>query len=828
MDFLMSRFLLSTFLVCLLSACGSSNDSDFDNDGVANDVDAFPRNSLESMDSDGDGVGDNSDAFPNDNTETKDSDGDGIGDNSDTYPHDFDNDSVPDATDVFPQDVSEYQDSDGDGVGDNADAFPNDKTEFIDSDGDGTGDHSDDYPNDYDNDAVPDVIDEFPQDPNESQDTDKDGVGDNADVFPKDPTEQYDSDCDGLGDNSGAIFGPETRLSLGIGIGIDHETGMVETGLDEGEVLSANGSTEITVNIVEQSCEFITYSEPHTVYFSSQCSQQGLAEFIPSSVTATGVASSTYVDKGCGQEAGKTDDLGISVRYENEGGHIYSEASLRFEIEVAAAQVGAIQFISATPTDIALKGLSTESTPSLSIVSFKVVDVGGNPMPNRIVKFELDHEYGGAALSVESSETDYLGNVHVYLIAGLSPVSLRVQASLDVHKENGELDYSISTQSDSIRLTTSLGSQNNFTIIADTLNPHAWNFSGTEVNITAFLGGIDNNSVVDGTKISFRSTGGEIPFSCSTVSGSCSVKWRSGYPKPVDGYVTITAYGRGRGDYQDTNGNGLFDLNERYVSYAEAWIDGNGNGSYDFDGLYQADLDINDDGINEFGWDASVAVQEDYIDSNNNQLFDSIPPSKYQGINCSQAAKEDGHCEALFYASTSLRLQMSASNDVYIEGPFLMADSGEYDFSKKVACVDAGSESHSVAWRIADSEERRNHLPEGAAIDYTDSNLVVTDEHGFGDVLSTAPIDVLPVWEVKAENTVLTAQQRKYKYLNERAHLVEMTVSKPIDVDPELTHGLLTINVESMDGHIHLGLSQQLSLGYKPEYCSLPVLELEL
>jgi pullulanase len=61
----------------------NASDTDNDNDGVEDVLDAFPYDPAESADSDGDGVGDNADLFPNDPTEWSDADGDGIGDNSD-------------------------------------------------------------------------------------------------------------------------------------------------------------------------------------------------------------------------------------------------------------------------------------------------------------------------------------------------------------------------------------------------------------------------------------------------------------------------------------------------------------------------------------------------------------------------------------------------------------------------------------------------------------------------------------------------------------------------------------------------------------------------
>ena len=61
----------------------NASDTDNDNDGVDDALDAYPYDPAESADSDGDGVGDNADAFPDDPTEWADTDGDGIGDNSD-------------------------------------------------------------------------------------------------------------------------------------------------------------------------------------------------------------------------------------------------------------------------------------------------------------------------------------------------------------------------------------------------------------------------------------------------------------------------------------------------------------------------------------------------------------------------------------------------------------------------------------------------------------------------------------------------------------------------------------------------------------------------
>ncbi|WMS87345.1 reprolysin-like metallopeptidase [Pleionea litopenaei] len=128
--------------------------TDLDNDGVLDDVDAFPFDPTESVDTDGDGVGDNTDQFPTDPNEWIDSDDDGTGNNADL---DDDNDGTPDNEDDLPLDPNEQVDSDGDGVGDNSDAMRFDPFEFRNNDGDTQGNRID---KDDDNDGVNDFADD--------------------------------------------------------------------------------------------------------------------------------------------------------------------------------------------------------------------------------------------------------------------------------------------------------------------------------------------------------------------------------------------------------------------------------------------------------------------------------------------------------------------------------------------------------------------------------------------------------------------------------------------------------------------------------------------
>jgi len=133
------------------------------------------------------------------------------------YPLDSDNDGVIDDIDAFPNDPTEWKDTDGDGVGDNRDAFPFDPAASVDSDGDGYPDYWNPGKTQEDSTSDPPLqLDAFPYDPTEWFDSDGDGVGDNSDVFPNDPTEWKDTDGDGVGDNKDS--NPLVNLSFSLSI----------------------------------------------------------------------------------------------------------------------------------------------------------------------------------------------------------------------------------------------------------------------------------------------------------------------------------------------------------------------------------------------------------------------------------------------------------------------------------------------------------------------------------------------------------------------------------------------------------------------------------
>ena len=236
-------------------------DTDDDNDGVPDSLDAFPTDETEAADNDGDGLGESvDDDDDNDgwtdvdeascltdplNTMEVPTDNDRDGE-CDLVDGDDDNDGVIDLDDAFPYNPLEREDSDGDGIGDNSDNDDDDDgwldaTEIACANAGGSGDKdaASETPEDLDGDNICDAID---------ADDDGDGHPDPAcvntgigspsklayvecaegdeDRFPRDSAEWYDANEDGNGDNANPVsliddvmFDPLPYLGIAAAIG---------------------------------------------------------------------------------------------------------------------------------------------------------------------------------------------------------------------------------------------------------------------------------------------------------------------------------------------------------------------------------------------------------------------------------------------------------------------------------------------------------------------------------------------------------------------------------------------------------------------------------
>ncbi|SDF93818.1 MULTISPECIES: Ig-like domain-containing protein [unclassified Duganella] len=293
-----------------------------------------------------------------------------------------------------------------------------------------------------------------------------------------------------------------------------------------------------------------------------------------------------------------------------------------------------LTFVSATPQTIALKGTGGAGRQESAIVTFKVLDSGGNPVAGQNVSFALNTTVGGITFTPASASSNAAGLVSTTVSSGTINTPVRVTATL-----NG----SITSLSDQLVVSTGVPEQNSFSLSAVIKNIEGGQFNGctapTGTVITARLADHFHNPAPDGTAVSFTAEGGSIDASCLTgliqttqpdgsvlttkgSPGECTVRFCAGNPRPADGRVTILAYALGEESFSDSNGNNRYDAGEPYTDLGETFrndravTDANANGR---DDAYTTG-------------NAVRASGEQYIDSNANSSWDQNGNGVYNGV----------------------------------------------------------------------------------------------------------------------------------------------------------------------------------------------------
>jgi hypothetical protein len=335
--------------------------------------------------------------------------------------------------------------------------------------------------------------------------------------------------------------------------------------------LSTFGSTAVTVTVTSN-------SQPlgnQQVTFSSPCAVSGKASMSSAALTnSAGVAVASYQDKGCGA----VDRITASAS---------GLATASADLTVTPPAVGSIQYSSATPAFISLKGTGGAGRQESSVVKFKVVDSANNPLSGKTVNFALSTTTGGIALSGASAVSDSLGEVQVLVLAGTTPTPVRVSASTLAG------GVTLVTQSDQLTISVGLPDQDSTSLSVSTFNIEGLNFDGVSTVFTIALADVFNNPVPDGTAVNFTTEGGRIGTllsgapvgSCTTVNSACTVTLFSQNPRPSDGRVTVLAYAVGEESFADVNGNGLADTGE-FANLGEAFRDDNFSGIRDAGEIY--------------------------------------------------------------------------------------------------------------------------------------------------------------------------------------------------------------------------------------------------
>jgi hypothetical protein len=408
--------------------------------------------------------------------------------------------------------------------------------------------------------------------------------------------------CGGGSDDASKFSDPGTSGGNGNGAGTGNGNTTVQMGSPAGSgfsagamaissnSLSAGGSTSLQV--VLQQSDGTLYTQSSQVTFNSTCSALGRATITSPVTTTNGVASTTYVATGC-----SGNDVITATATVNG-----TQISATGTVSVAAAAIGSIQFESASPANIALKGTGGAGRQETSTVIFKVVDASGGPRADVDVTFSLDTSVGGINLTSTTAKSDTNGRVQTVVNAGTVATSVRVTARV--------ASPAISTQSNQLTITTGIPDTDSVSLAVLCPNVEAFNVDGVVVPVTARLSDRFNNPVPDGTAVAFTGEGGQIAAQCVTGattsgSGACTVNWTSSNPRPMSpangvGRVTILATAIGEDTFSDTNSNGFYDSGETFANLGEPFRDDDESGTYTagVDGFF---LDFDNNGSRSSG-----------------------------------------------------------------------------------------------------------------------------------------------------------------------------------------------------------------------------------
>jgi hypothetical protein len=381
-------------------------------------------------------------------------------------------------------------------------------------------------------------------------------------------------------------------------------------------IMSAGGTLGLFVDLVDSENNRI--NTPTAVTFTSNCVVNGNATIDNTVFSVKGSASATFEDIDCAGTSGTEDVIIASITANG----ITNTASIN--IEITGEELGSIEFVSALPSSIVIKGSGGRES---STVTFLLKSALGNALAQQEVDFSLDSSVGGISLSRDTGFTNSQGLITTQVSSGTVPSVVRVTAKASMIL-NGE-NTTVQTQSSELSVNTGLPEQSSMTIAASVLNPEASTI-GEESIISVWLADSFNNPVPDGTTVNFTTEGGTIEPSCNTSSGNCSVKWTATEPYLTDHRSTILVTTSGHETFFDTNGNNVFDdedgnpitntavdsgfgrqnpMPSGFVDMSEAWRDDNEDAIKDPEETKFFD----EDGNGKFGYGESNDIRDGFF-----------------------------------------------------------------------------------------------------------------------------------------------------------------------------------------------------------------------
>jgi hypothetical protein len=328
--------------------------------------------------------------------------------------------------------------------------------------------------------------------------------------------------------------------------------------------LPAGGTASLSVTVLDGGKPF---APAQSVTFTSPCATAGKAVISSPVTTVNGVATTSYIDKGCGAPDLVTASTTLAGATTTQTGTVNVERALP----------GQLAFVSALPQNISLKGTGGAGRQESSTVVFKLRDPNGNPVSGQRIDFALSTTVGGLSLNPASATTGADGTASTIVYGGTVNTPVRVIANIPGSRDNaGQI---ITTVSDQLVVSTGVPDQNSFSLSTEIYNVEGMNYDGCPApygsKVTVRLADHFNNPAPDGTAVSFNAEGGTVDASCLTgltettltdgtviqqkgIPGSCTVRFCAANPRPADGRVTILAYALGEESFFDVQGTNLY------------------------------------------------------------------------------------------------------------------------------------------------------------------------------------------------------------------------------------------------------------------------------
>ncbi|MCS6135610.1 hypothetical protein G3496_11755 [Shewanella baltica] len=319
--------------------------------------------------------------------------------------------------------------------------------------------------------------------------------------------------------------------------------------------ISAGGSFGVTASLVLEANDgtITRVQPPSSISFSSDCTNSNSATLDTPVTTLSGNASSTFQDTSCSGNSERSDQIIATTVAGNQ------TLTANFPFTLQRQTLASLSFESAEPAQIRIKGAGGTGTNESSLVSFKVISADGKPTKLQKVSFTLDTVVGGLSFDNGTAnaqgQTNSQGIASVRVLSGTVPTPVRVVATA-VDADTSEV---ITSQSEQLIVGTGLPQQLGFSLSTSIFNPEAGDFSGETATITIRASDSFGNPAPDDTAVNFTTEGGQIPTSCVTKNGTCSVVWTSQSARVPDHRITILAYALGHETFFDTNGNNIFD-----------------------------------------------------------------------------------------------------------------------------------------------------------------------------------------------------------------------------------------------------------------------------